>query len=330
MRQIRWGFIGAGGIARQSMAPALQAATGAELWAAAARDPERAKQLHPRLVYKSYSELLNDPEIEVVYIALHNSAHLEWTLHALRAGKHVVCEKPLGLTANEVMRMSKVAKIAGRLLVEACWNRWHPRTRELERMIKMAKLGTIHSVEITFIGLLPQLDGYRRNPILGGGALYDIGCYAVAGVLLSFGWMLPTSVSGHWHLTPSLVDSTTTAELFFPEGNAILHVGLTGELEEQFVIHGDRGSIELTHPAFTAGTAPAHLVRRGPHENWQMTFPSVNPYRLMVEQFSAAVQGKPAYLVNLEQSLATAIVIDMVRAAATGSARRTNSGCRRA
>ena len=125
MTPVRWGFLGAGGIARTALAPAVAAASGAVLHAVAARDPARAAALGPVRAYGDYAALLADDDVDAVYVALHNDAHLPWTLAALAAGKHVLCEKPLGLSAAEVDQMAAAA--GDRLVVEASWYRWHPR-----------------------------------------------------------------------------------------------------------------------------------------------------------------------------------------------------------
>ena len=110
---IGWGFLGAGSIARSSLAPAVHRTAGAALHAVASRDPARAAVLGPAIAYGDYDELLQDPRVQIVYIALHNSAHEAWTLRALAAGKHVLCEKPLGLDAAQVERMARAADAAG-------------------------------------------------------------------------------------------------------------------------------------------------------------------------------------------------------------------------
>lgn len=164
--------------------------------------------------------------------------------------------------------------------------------------------------------MLPPAGGYRDDPLLGGGALYDVGCYAIAAVLLAFDWRLPRSVSARWELTDSGADAVTSAELHFDSGTATIHAGLTGSLSEVFVARGDKSTVELIPPVFTAGTEMAYLTQAGPQSNRKLDFEPVNPYQLMVENVSAAVRGLDAYLVTGAQSLAVAVVIDMIRAAA--------------
>ncbi|MSZ55189.1 MAG: gfo/Idh/MocA family oxidoreductase, partial [Actinobacteria bacterium] len=124
---VNWGFLGAGFVASRGLAPAVHAATGAHLYSVASRDAARSATLEPEMVHQSYSALLEDNRIDVVYISLSNSQHLEWVTKALQAGKHVVCEKPLGMNAMETRSMFDCAAQNGRLLIEAVWGRWHPR-----------------------------------------------------------------------------------------------------------------------------------------------------------------------------------------------------------
>jgi xylose dehydrogenase (NAD/NADP) len=314
---VRWGFIGAGGIARDSLAPAVHAARGAQLRAVSSRSRERAAALGSEVVVHSdYEALVDDSTVDIVYISLHNSAHEEWVVRSLSAGKHVVCEKPLGRNAHEVARMVDAARQTGRLLVEACWNQWHPRTRELKRILRGGDLGEIHFAHSSFHGVRPGPGNYRNDPALGGGALYDVGCYAVAGALIACGGELPLSVTAKWELTEGGVDEVTRAVLEFHSGSAVIEAGLTGGADEKLVVTGADEEVELTHPAFTA-TRSASLVRRSAGTERIMIFPPVDPYRLMVEEISAAARGEDAYVVDVEHSLLVARVMDLVRIAAS-------------
>jgi xylose dehydrogenase (NAD/NADP) len=312
-----WGFLGAGAIAHSKLGPAVRAADGAMLYAAAARDPARAAGLEPVVVHDSYAGLLADATVDAVYISLHNEAHLGWVTAALAAGKHVLCEKPLGLTTAEVDEMAEAADRAGRLLVEAVWNRWHPRTREAEQLVGDGALGAVHRVVARFDGGTPADGNYRWEPGLGGGALYDLGCYAVAGALWAFGWQEPTEVVARAELWPSGADRLTVAELRFAGGaNAEVVAGFTGTGEERLEIIGTGGAVELVPPAYSAGGGPATLrllTGAGPDEP---TWPPTDPYRLMVEEVSRAVRGEPATLVPLHQTRAVAAVLDRIRQSA--------------
>ncbi|WP_380282186.1 Gfo/Idh/MocA family protein [Kitasatospora purpeofusca] len=307
-----WGFLGAGSIARSSLAPAVHADHSATLHSVASSDPERARALAPLRTYSSYDALLQDSDLDVVYIALHNSAHCRWTEAALRAGKHVVCEKPLGLSRTEVDTMVRAAADTGRLLVEAAWNRWHPRTRDLEAMIANGAIGTVTSVTARFDGLAPPPGNYRRDPALGGGALLDVGYYAVSATLAAFGWRAPRVVwakQARWDTDSADCESAFLLE--FPGyGVAEIRCSLNGSRAEEFTATGTDGTLRLSAPAFCAATAPAHLTGT---DRTPRTYPAIDPYRVMVRAVEEAVAGRPCYLVPLAQSRLIASTIDAVR-----------------
>ncbi|MGW7259109.1 Gfo/Idh/MocA family protein [Streptomyces sp. NPDC054834] len=311
-----WGFLGAGSIARSSLAPAVRAAEGAVLYAVASSGHTRAQALRPERAYPSYDDLLRDPNVDIVYIALHNSVHLEWTRRALRAGKHVLCEKPLGLSAAEVDAMTSTARDVGRLLVEAAWNRWHPRTRDLETMLAGGAIGAVEAVTARFDGLEPAVGNYRRDTGLGGGALYDVGYYAISAALAAFGWRAPRVVWAKQELWQrGSADSVSEFLLEFPgQGTAEIHCSLVGRMAEEFAVSGTSGTLSLSTPAFCAGATPVRLLADG--DGRDRFYSAVDPYRLMVEAMDAAVEGRGhPYLVPPDQSRLIASTIDAVREA---------------
>lgn len=174
---VRWGFIGAGYVASKAMAPAVHATPNASLYAVASRDHGRSATLEPKVVHHSYIDLINDPLVDAVYISLTNAQHKEWVLAALNAGKHVLCEKPLALNADEVGIMMDAAKLNNRLLVEAVWTRWQPRMQRMAQIVKSGGLGEVSEISSAFTFQGDLKDNYRLDPALGGGALLDVGVY---------------------------------------------------------------------------------------------------------------------------------------------------------
>ncbi len=311
---VRWGFLGAGTVATAALAPAIAAASGAVLYAAAARDPVRARDLGPRVVHADYAALLADPSVEAVYVSLTNEAHLPWTLAALAAGKHVLCEKPLGLSAAEVDRMSCATD--GLLLVEASWYRWHPRVRLAQA--HLASIGPVRHVAagFTFAG---ELEGnYRLELARGGGALYDVGCYAVSACLWAVGQGLPADVVARSEIGPTGVDLDTRAILRWEHGaEAEVHVGIASGEGQWLVVTGEHGEIELREAPFTSW-------REDRTELWvsdgvrteRLPVAATDAYRLMVEEVSSVIRGGPGWVLPLEDSRATAAVLDAARASA--------------
>jgi len=311
---VRWGFLGAGQMAR-NIAPCVHAARGARLEAAAARDAGRALRLGPAgSAYDDYELVLQDPDVDAVYIALNNDAHLPLTLRALAAGKHVLCEKPLGLTADEVRQMAAAAEAAGRLVVEAFWYRWHPRTRRAEALVRAGHLGEITSVTSTFTGgVTEDLANYRYDPSQGGGALYDVGCYAVSAALWGAGAAPLRTAEGELQVHESGVDLAGSARLTLGNATAEVRFGMSGEDVQSVVVQGTEGRIEIRDNAFVSRFEVAELYVDDRVER----FAPVDPYQLMFEAVSARVRGEADTIVELEESVRIAETIDAVFAAAS-------------
>ncbi|MFC3689367.1 Gfo/Idh/MocA family protein [Aquipuribacter hungaricus] len=350
---VGFGFLGAGTIARTALAPAVHAADGAHLQAAAARDASRAVALEPSgRSYDDYAALLADDTVDVVYVSLANDAHAPWTVAALEAGKHVLCEKPLGLDPAEVRRMTDAAAAADRLLVEAWWYRWHPRTLRAVELVRSGALGRVHRVEadFSFDGDPDGMSGnYRLDPAKGGGALYDVGCYAVDAARWALGADALEVVSAEGEVRGG-VDLRASARLSGPGGTvADVRCGIRGRDEQLVAVYGEDATLVLGRPSFTAkdepvalhvvpvtrqagpepqapaddlrpGTAPgdaprqeapAPLVVRADRRTEE--FAAVDPYRLMVEALSRAVRGEDEWLPTAQDSLDIALVLEQAR-----------------
>jgi predicted dehydrogenase len=309
---VRWGFLGAGSIARTALGPAVAAAPNAVLHAAAARDPARAAALGPVRSYGDYAELLADDDVEAVYVALHNDAHLPWTLAALEAGKHVLCEKPLGLDAGEVDRMAAAA--GDRLVVEASWYRWHPRVRLAQA--RLPELGAVQHVAAGFTSA-NELEGYRLDPAHGGGALYDVGCYAVSACLWAVGQGRPADVVASVERGESGVDLDSRAILRWDTGvEAEVHASLSRDLGQWLVITGERGELELRGEAFTAWKAASELWVSDGTGTERVPVPAADAYAVMVEEVSSVLRGGPGWVLPLAESRSTAAVLDAAFASA--------------
>ena len=314
---VRWGFLGAGWIATKALAPAVHAAEGATLQAVAARDIARARALGPAAsVYDSYEAVLRDDAVDAVYISLTNDVHAHWAIAAMRAGKHVLCEKPLAMDAAQVAEMTAVSAATGMRLVEASWYRWHPRVRRAQEELAAGSIGAVRHVTagFTFDGKLTG--NYRLEVERGGGALYDVGCYAVSAALWAFG-SLPREVTARQQLGPSGVDLVTEAVLEFDDGTAEIRAGISEPPHQWLVIAGERGEVELRDAAYTSwrDDETVLLVSDG-RSTRRETFAAVDPYRVMVEEVSGALRGGSGWTVPLSDSLATAAVLDAAFASA--------------
>jgi predicted dehydrogenase len=271
--------------------PAISASANSRLVSIAARDARRARVMAEQhgieRCVETYDALLQDPDVEAVYISLVNSLHREWTLRALGAGKHVLCEKPLAVNAAQAEEMAGAAEAAGRLLMEALMYRFHPRLRELAASVPDA-----HHVHAVFGFPLQAPGNYRLDPGLGGGALLDVGTYTVSAAR----WLLgePQEVAAVAHRGASGVDMSVSVLLGFASGaQAMLHASFESpEVQELVVLTGDR-VIRLEQP-FTAWQDPA------------------DPYQLMVEAFAAAALAGGRAPLPPAESIANLRVLDRI------------------
>lgn len=307
---VRWGFLGAGFVASRGVAPVVHSARGAVLQVVAARDLARAESLEPVRSSTSYAEVCTSDDVDAIYLSLPNDAHLPWVLAALEAGKHVLCEKPLGLDAAQVATMTAAARDADRLLVEASWNRWHPRTRRAEALLEEVEGPVEATAWFTFSGV-PQ-DNYRLDPTRGGGALYDVGCYGVAAALMALGDDVEVTAAASTSAS-SGVDLTTTAELASARGVARVTASFEREESQGFAVTAQGFSFELPHPAFTAWREATTMTVVDDEGSRTEEFDACDPYLLMVEAVSARIRGGDEWVLPLSTSLAVARTLDAVR-----------------
>jgi D-xylose 1-dehydrogenase (NADP+, D-xylono-1,5-lactone-forming) len=316
---VRWGFLGAGFVATKGVAPALHAARGAVLQVVGARDLGRAEALEPVRATTSYEEVCTADDVDAIYISLPNDVHLAWVERALSEGKHVLCEKPLGMSADEVAHMAGASERSGRLLVEAAWNRWHPRTRRAEELL--AGLPGPRDVRawFTFPGVP---DGnYRLEPGRGGGALLDVGCYGVGLALAAIGPGPATVAGAEHHVGPTGVDLTTVALLGGAAGQAEVRASFEEGESQGFEVAAPGASLELSRPAFTSWREASSLRLVADGVEHVERFTPVDPYQVMLESVSARVRGEDGWVLPLEVSRAVATVLDEIaRLARAGSA----------
>ena len=292
---IRWGVLSTANIGRWAVNPAIQASSNGELVAVASRDAERAAGFAaeygiPRH-HGSYEALIDDPDVDALYIPLPNSMHREWTVRALQAGKHVLCEKPLAMDAAECEEMACAAEEADRLLMEAFMYRFHPRTERVFAMLADGAVGGLRTVRSAFTFRLTRLDNIRLDPELGGGAHMDVGCYCV-NVSRTLAGAEPVEVSARARWTPRGVDDELTGLLRFPDDvTAHFDCSLTMERCEFFEAAGTDGLLRVDS-SFLPGTGDVVIEeRRGRDGTTHHPVPGVDQYRLMVEHFADAVRG---------------------------------------
>ena len=315
--RVRFGIVGAGRIARNQLAPALARADRAVLHAAASRDLERARALGPERAYDAYEALLRDPDVDAVYVATHNGLHRELVLAALRAGKHVLCEKPLGRSADECREMVAAADAADRFLVEAFMYRHHPQIAEARRRVADGAIGEVTAVEASFSFHLTEPDDVRLRREWGGGALLDVGCYCVSFARLFLGDE-PRDVHAWADIDERHgVDRSFHGVLDFAAGtHATLSCSFDGGLYQRAAVIGTEGALTLTEPFVTWQRPPRLVIRRGETEQ-TTTFEPVNTFQREVEDLATAILDGTPPLLAPDEGLRNARILDRLAAAAS-------------
>jgi predicted dehydrogenase len=262
----------------------------------------------------SYDALLADPEVEVVYISLPNSLHLEWTVRALEAGKHVLCEKPLGRRVAEVEAAFDVAERQGRLLMEAFMYRHSPQTRRLTELVASGAVGRVRLIRSAFGFLTRDTGNVRMTTALDGGALMDVGCYCVNATRLIGGE--PERVSAEQTLGGDGVDVTFAATMRLPNDVlASFDAGLALDPRDELEVVGEDGSLFLDDPWHCR--KPVIELRHGDAVE-RIKTPVVNSYKLEVENMAAAIRGEGELLLGREDAVGQARAIEALYAAARG------------
>jgi xylose dehydrogenase (NAD/NADP) len=308
----RWGFLGASWIASTALAPAVHNASNSTLQAVASRDPKRSKALEPLTVHNSYDELLADPQVDAVYISLANHLHCEWSIKALNAGKHVLCEKPFASDSAEVQLMIDAAMANDRLLVEAIWTRWHPRLARVVDLVQSGTIGELRAVDsvFTFPG---SLDGnYRLAPEMGGGSLLDVGPYQV------HTWIALAGVEAELKILSVNRNIGSTGVDLTSQINAILDSDIKIKAltsferpeEQRLLITGTLANIDCVgNKAFTSWNSASTLQIGNKLEE----FEAIDPFQLMVENFGARINGEESWLPSTRESLRAIELLDQIR-----------------
>ena len=308
---VNWGFLGAGFVASRGLAPAVHASSGAHLYAVASRDEKRSATLEPERVHATYDELLADDRVDAVYISLSNSQHLEWVTKSLEAGKHVLCEKPLGLNASETEAMFACASRNGRLLVEAVWGRWHPRFSRMVDVVTSGAIGRIEHIETAFTFTSEMTDNYRLNPLMGGGALLDVGCYqAHAWVALTKGATNLEIKELARTIGPTGVDLTTDVSVRI--NNLVTAHSVSSFVlpsAQQFIVQGSLGEMRTEiGESFTTWNEASTLRINEAVEEFVVT----NAFVLMVENVSRVTNGDEGWIVPSADSIRVAQILDSI------------------
>ncbi|MFQ5344012.1 MAG: Gfo/Idh/MocA family protein, partial [Anaerolineae bacterium] len=286
------GLISTAGINR-ALIPAIRASDRSELVAVASRSLAHAQryasQWNIPQAHSSYKALLADPEVDVVYNPLPNSLHCEWTVKAAEAGKHILCEKPLAITVEEVDRMIEAATRSNVVLFEAYMYRHHPQTLRVQKLVRQGAIGQVRLVHAVFTYTLNRPGDVRLDPNLGGGSLWDVGCYPVSFAQAVTG-SAPAEVFGWQKLGDSGVDMTFAGQMRFADGVlAQFDSSFQATFRARAEVIGSEGTLIVDHPWKPSIEGPAGIrLQRGDHEE-SVDVEEVDPYLCEVQAMERCV-----------------------------------------
>jgi len=326
--KVRWGVLGAANIAVRKVIPAMQRGERSEVVAIASRNVEKARGVASQLgiarAYGSYEELLADPDVEAIYNPLPNHLHVPWTIRAAEAGKHVLCEKPIALSAEEARQLLAVRERTGVQIGEAFMVRSHPQWIAVREMVRSGRIGELRVIAGHFSYFRRDPADVRSKPEWGGGGLMDVGCYPITMSRWLFGEE-PEAAVGLIDRDPELgIDRIASALLRFPSGQATFTCAMQLVPYQRMQIHGTTGRIEVQIP-FNA--PPDRAMRIFVDDGREFAdasavpvdFPPVDQYTLQGDRFSAAVRGEGSVPVPVEDAIANMAVIEaIVRSEGTG------------
>jgi D-xylose 1-dehydrogenase (NADP+, D-xylono-1,5-lactone-forming) len=317
---LRWGILGVARINR-ALIPPIHAGERHELVAIASRDADRAaqaaKQWNIPRAYGSYEDLLADREIDVVYIPVPNGSHATWTIRAAEAGKHVLCEKPLALSVDDVDRIQDAARRAGVVVAEAFMYRHHPQTLRIRELVSAGAVGTVRLIRGSFSFSLTQEADPRLDPAQGGGSLWDVGCYPVSFARFVLG-AEPSEVFG-WKATgPTGIDETFAGGLRFPTGPlALVDCSFRAPLRTHVEVVGSEASLVVPHP-FKPGLEETMLLSRGDATE-EIRVAGQELYSGEIEDMADAILlGKPSRVTLAESRGNIATLVALLEAAFKG------------
>ena len=321
-RRVRWGILGAASIAVRRAIPGMQKGEWCEIAAIASRDLAKAQQAAQSLgvakAYGSYDELLADPTIEAIYNPLPNNLHVSWTARAAEAGKHVLCEKPIGVNAAHAEALIAVRDRTGVKIEEAFMVRTHPRWLRIRELIRGGRIGTLRAVSGSFTYFNREPKNIRNSVEFGGGALLDIGCYPVTLSRFVFGEE-PTRVLGCIERDPEMkTDRLTSAILEFPSGQATFTCSTQLAYHQRMALLGTTGRIDVERPINPPNDQPSRILiddnpsdPTGAGVTAEM-IPTCDQFAIQGDLFSRAIREGGEVAVPLEDSVRNMRAIDAI------------------
>jgi predicted dehydrogenase len=317
MDKVRWGVLSTAKIGREKVIPGMQAGEYSDIVAIASRDLERAdaaaKSLNIPKVYGSYEKLLTDPEIDAVYIPLPNHMHVEWAIKALKANKHVLCEKPIGLSSVEARQLLVAAKESPHLKVmEAFMYRFHPQWQHTKMLVSDGKVGELKTIQSFFSYYNVDPNNIRNKKDAGGGGLMDIGCYCISLSRFIFNTN-PLRVFGIVEYDPnSKTDRIASGILDFSTGTSTFTCSTQLMPYQRVNILGTEGRIELEIPFNAPPEISTKIWLHTKSGSEEILFDAINQYTIQGDLFSKAIIDNTAVPTSLEDALSNMKVIEAI------------------
>ncbi len=321
-KPIRWGLLSTAQI-NHKLIPAIRSASGHQLYGVASRDVERvqayASQWHIPHTYSSYEAMLDDPQVDAVYISLPNHLHVEWTVKAAAAGKHVLCEKPLALNPQDVDTVIAAAKKYNVVVMEAFMYRHAPRTLKVRELVEAGRLGKIEHFSGHYSFVLERPGNYRWLPEAGGGSVWDVGCYPVSYARMVMG-RNPVEVIGKAQWIAPGADFSMNGILTYADGaTAQIFSSFGLPVSMRADAFGTQGSLLNMSPYHPNAANPLWLVEAGIPRKVAAPIPYL--YRGEVLNMGAAIRGEAQPRLSLEESRDINQVLSaLVESAQTGRA----------
>lgn len=315
MKKIRWGVMSTARIGTETVIPAMQLGEYSRVTVIASRQLEKAQKQARKLgikkAYGSYEELLADPDIDAVYIPLPNHLHVPWAIKALNAGKHILCEKPIGLSTAEAQKLLDAARKFPRLKVmEAFMYRNHPQWKWAKKKVSEGKIGEVRTIQSFFSYYNTDPDNIRNKADIGGGGLMDIGCYCISLSRFIFG-AEPWRVCGIMEEDPNMkVDRLTSGILEFSKGTSTFTCATQLVPYQRVNIFGTKGRIEIDIPFNAPSDRPCKIWYGDGNRIEEVVMDVCNQYTIQGDLFSRAVLEDREVPVPLEDAVANMQVIE--------------------
>jgi predicted dehydrogenase len=329
MRKIQWGILSTANIGIKRVIPAILGGARGVIAAVASRNESRAAEVAARFAiprsYGSYEALLTDSSIDAIYNPLPNHLHVAWTVKALNAGKHVLCEKPLGLNAPETQAIIAARDRSQKKVIEAFMVRHHPQWQRVRALVRAGRIGTVRSIQSAFLFTVLDPQNVRNQTSLGGGALYDVGCYPLVTARYVFGAEPTRAIALIDRDAQQGVDTLTSGMLEFPGGGQLVFSSaLRSAAYQRVTIVGTDGRIEMPVPFTPAKEFACRIIidsgksLDGASAQFE-DFPPVDQYALQCDAAAAVFLGELEQEFPIEDAIANMRVIDaLYRSAAAG------------